>query len=322
MLRFATARLLHAVPVLLLVSLLTFAGLELVPGDPVQAVIGPAQSAGGELGPEDVQRIKEQFGLDGPLPVRYWNYLSGVLFEFDLGASIQSRRPVTEVIGERLGVSLWLNGLALLLSIGLGMTLGLIAGLRPGSRSDLAVTFLAVVGVAAPGFWLAIFLILLFSLQLGWLPASGWVDPFADPWDAFLHLILPVFTLSLAGVAAIARQTRSSVLEVRRQDYITTARAKGLSERSVLLRHILRNSLLPIITIMGLQIAALFGGSVILERLFAIPGLGRLAFEATLNHDFKVLQGIVFLVTCAVIAANLLTDLAYAFLDPRIRYSQ
>ena len=202
----------------------------------------------------------------------------------------------------------------------LGLTLGLIAGVRPGTRGDLGVTFLAVVGVAAPSFWLAIGLIILFSVELGWLPTSGWVDPLSDPWEAAKHLAMPVFALSLGGVAVIARQTRSSVLEIRRQDYIVTARAKGLPSGAVLFRHVLKNSMLPVVTIMGLQIAALFGGSVIIERLFALPGLGRLAFDATLSHDFKILQGIVFIVTLAVVAANLLTDIVYGLLDPRIRY--
>ncbi len=318
--KFIGTRLLHAIPVLVLVSILTFAGLELVPGDPVQAVIGPAQMAGGELDADDIERIREQFGLSGPLPVRYFTYVERVLLHFDFGRALQSRRPVTEVIFERLPVSLWLNGLALLTSIVIGLSLGVVAGLRPGSRRDLGVTFLAVIGVAAPGFWLAIFLIFLFALELGWLPASGWTDPLQDPVDAIKHLVLPVFTLSLAGIAAIARQTRSSMLEIRRQDYVTTARAKGLSAPIVLFRHILRNSMIPVVTIMGLQIAALFGGSVILERIFAIPGLGRLAFDSTFNHDFKTLQAIVFLVTLAVIGANLLTDVVYALLDPRIRY--
>ena len=317
--KYILARLVQAVPVLILVSLLTFAGLELVPGDPVLAVIGRAQE-GNQLDAEDIARIKEQFGLTGSLPERYFRYVERVVFHFDFGQSLTSRQPVTQIVGERLPISLWLNGLALAVSIALGLTLGLLAGVRPGTRGDLGVTFLAVIGVAAPNFWLAIGMIILFSVGLGWLPASGWVDPFTDPWDAAKHLAMPVFALSLGGVAVIARQTRSAVLEVRRQDYIVTARAKGLTGRTVLFRHVLKNSMLPVVTIMGLQIAALFGGSVILERIFAIPGLGRLAFDATLTHDFKVLQGIVFLVTIAVVTANLLTDVVYGVLDPRIRY--
>ena len=317
--KYVLARLVQALPVLILVSILTFAGLELVPGDPVLAVIGPAQE-GNQLDAEDIERIKEQFGLTGSLPERYFRYVERVVFHFDFGQSLTSRQPVTQIVGERLPISLWLNGLALAVSIALGLTLGLLAGVRPGTRGDLGVTFLAVIGVAAPNFWLAIGMIILFSVGLGWLPASGWVDPFTDPWDAAKHLAMPVFALSLGGVAVIARQTRSAVLEVRRQDYIVTARAKGLTGRTVLFRHVLKNSMLPVVTIMGLQIAALFGGSVILERIFAIPGLGRLAFDATLTHDFKVLQGIVFLVTIAVVTANLLTDVVYGVLDPRIRY--
>ena len=317
--KYVLARLAQALPVLILVSILTFAGLELVPGDPVLAVIGPAQE-GNQLDAEDIERIKEQFGLTGSLPERYFRYVERVVLHFDFGQSLISRQPVTEIVGERLPISLWLNGLALALSIVLGLALGLFAGVRPGTRGDLGVTFLAVVGVAAPNFWLAIGMIILFSVGLGWLPASGWTDPLSDPWEAAKHLVMPVFALSLAGVAVIARQTRSAVLEVRRQDYIVTARAKGLTGQAILIRHVLKNSMLPVVTIMGLQIAALFGGSVILERIFAIPGLGRLAFDATLAHDFKVLQGIVFLVTIAVVTANLLTDIVYGVLDPRIRY--
>ena len=201
--KFILARLVQALPVLVLVSILTFAGLELVPGDPLLAVIGPAQD-GTQLSPEDVERIREQFGLHGSLPERYVRYVEHVILHFDFGTSLQSQEPVTKVIADRLPVSLWLNGLALGLSIVLGLTLGLIAGVRPGTRGDLGVTFLAVVGVAAPSFWLAIGLIILFSVELGWLPTFGWVDPLSDPWNAAKHLAMPVFALSLGGVAVIA----------------------------------------------------------------------------------------------------------------------
>jgi peptide/nickel transport system permease protein len=317
MLRFLATRVVQALPVLVIVSMLTFAGIEAVPGDPVHAIAGDPTS-GAELTPEDIARLKAQYGLDKPLPARYFHYMER-LVRGDLGRSLISHRHVNDIIGERLPVSLWLAGLTLAVSSTIGITLGVIAGLKPGSTLDLGITFVAVAGVAVPGFWLAIFLILTFSLNLDWLPASGWYDPLHHPRDAASHLVLPVIALSLAAMAAVARQTRSALLEVMRNDYIVTARAKGLHRRVVVFRHAARNALTPVVTIIGLQIPVLLGGSVLIERVFAIPGLGRLSFDATFNHDYPVLQAIALLSTVTVVTANLLVDFTYALLDPRVR---
>ena len=319
MLRFIARRSLTAVPVLIIVSMMTYAGLELAPGDPIDAYIGNPALTVVDFDDEDIARLKREYGLDGPIHIRYLNHMGRILHG-DFGRSLTSNLPVTEAIKQRLSVSLWLSGVTLLMSIAVGVTLGALAGVRPGSKTDLATTFIAVSGVAAPSFWIAIFLILIFSVNLGWLPASGWSDPLDDPSGAIKHMILPVMTLGLAGTAAIMRQTRSAVVEVMAQDFIRTALAKGLTNRTVVLRHALKNAMLPVVTIMGLQVSVLFGGSVLIERVFAIPGVGRLALDATNNSDFPLLQGIVLVVTVAVIAGNLLADLAYAILDPRIRY--
>lgn len=317
MLPFLVRRVLQAVPVLIIVSMLTFAGIELVPGDPVFAIAGDPTS-GVQLTPDDIARLKQQYGLDAPLPVRYAHYMERIV-RGDFGRSLGSHRPVSDVIGERLPVSLWLAALTLVTSTAAGVTLGVIAGLRPGSLLDLGVTIVAVTGVAMPGFWLAIFLILIFALNLGWLPASGWDSPLSDPVGAARHLVLPVAALSLAAMASIARQTRSSLVEVMRNDYIVTARAKGLQRHVVVVRHATRNALTPIVTIIGLQIPVLLGGSVLIERVFALPGVGRLSFDATFSHDFPVLQAIALLSTLVVITANIMTDVTYALLDPRVR---
>ncbi len=319
MLSFILARAVSAVPVLIIVSMLTFAGLEFVPGDPLTTRMGTPENAVSNLSLEEIERMREEMGLTGSLPVRYARHVERLLHG-DLGRSLVNRRPVMETLQQRIGVSAWLSGVTLLTSVTIGITLGLIGGLRPHSWTDLIVTFLAVAGVAAPGFWLAILLIIVFSVNLGWLPPAGWVSPMDNPIQAARYMVLPVLTLGLVGAAAIMRQMRSSILEVMRQDFITTASAKGLASRQVVLRHAMKNALLPVITIMGLQVSSLLGGSVVIERVFSIPGIGRLALDAIANGDFPLLQGIVFVATIAVLVGNLLADIAYAYLDPRIRY--
>lgn len=319
MLKLIGRRLIGAVPVLFIVSALTYAGLELVPGDPILAILGDPTTAVSSPTEEDIAELKAEYGLDQPLLIRYGHYL-GRLAQGDLGRSIISRRPVTESIQQGLSVSLWLNAVTLVVSISVGVALGTVAGLRPGGFVDLLATFIAVAGIAAPGFWVAIFLIIIFAVNLGWLPASGWTDPLEDPGGAVKRMIMPVAALGFAGTAAIMRQTRSGLLEVMRQDYITTARAKGLSARVVTLRHAMRNAMLPVVTLLGFQISTLVAGSVLIESVFAIPGVGRLAVDATRNADYPLLQAIVLMFTLAALAGNLFADVTYAWLDPRIRY--
>jgi peptide/nickel transport system permease protein len=300
--------------------MLTFLGQSLIPGDPILAVIG-ADEAGalGDLGPEVLEAKRRELGLDQPLPVQYAKYVARVA-QGDFGKSFRTRQPVLDTIGDRLAVSIKLNIITFSINTVLAIALGTVAALYRGSIIDFLATGWAVLGVATPGFWLAILLILVFSVQLGWLPASGWVDPFEDPVEGAKHLILPVLALGLFGSATIMRQTRSALLEVLRQDYIITARSKGLAGRVVILRHALKNAMLPVVTVVGLSLAGLLGGTVLIERVFAIPGVGRLALDATNSRDYPVIQAIVLLAAFSIIIANLLTDLMYAYLDPRIRY--
>ncbi len=314
-------RLLSSIPVVILVSVLTFLGQSLIPGDPILAVLG-ADEAGalGDLGPEVLQAKRHELGLDQALPVQYVKWVGRVV-QGDFGKSFRTRQPVVDTIGRRLSVSIKLNLITFTINTTLAIALGTVAALYRGTFIDLLATGWAVMGVATPGFWLAILLILLFSVQLGWLPAAGWVDPLEDPVEGIKHLILPVMSLGLFGSATIMRQTRSALLEVLRQDYIVTARSKGLTGGVVVVRHALKNAMLPVVTIVGLSLAGLLGGSVLIERVFAIPGVGRLALDATTSRDYPVIQAIVLLAAGAIIVANLLTDLLYAYLDPRIRYS-
>ncbi len=301
--------------------MLTFIGQSLIPGDPVLAAIGGAEAAElSSLGPEFLEAKEKELGLDKPLPIQYLKYMQRVL-QGDFGKSFRTGQPVTSTIGERLSVSVKLNIITFIVNTTLAIFLGTIAALYRGTIIDFLATSWAVMGVATPGFWLAILLILLFSVKLNWLPAAGWVDPFEDPVQGARHLVLPVLSLGLFGSATIMRQTRSALLEVLRQDYIVTARSKGLSGRAVILGHALKNAMLPVVTIVGLSLAGLLGGSVLIERVFAIPGVGRLALDATNSRDYPVIQAIVLLAAFAIIAANLITDILYARLDPRIRYN-
>jgi peptide/nickel transport system permease protein len=312
--RYIVRRLLTAIPVILL----TFVGQKLLPGDPVLDSIGPDPST--SLTKADLQALRHEYGLDQPIVVQYGKYMER-LAHGDFGKSFRTHQSVVSTIKQRLGVTLKLSLITFAIHTMLALFLGMIAAVYAGTLIDLAATSWAVLAAATPGFWLAILLIVVFSVKLNWLPASGWVDPFAHPVDGIKHLVMPVFTLGILGGATVMRQTRSALLEVLRQDYVTTARSKGLAERVVILRHALKNAMLPVITLLGLSLAFLISGSVLIERVFAIPGVGRLALDSTTNHDYPVVEGIVLMSATAIVLANLLTDVLYAWLDPRIRFS-
>ena len=300
-------RLLISIPLLLGLTVLVFGMLHLLPGDPVQVILATSGAT-----PDAVAKLRSQLGLDLPLHIQYLRYLNGLLHG-DMGSSLFTYRPVTEIIQQNAGATLELAFSAMLLALMVGIPLGILAAVFKDSWIDHLAMTLAVVGVSAPGFWTALLMILLFSVALQLLPSGGH--------GTLKHLIMPTLVLGLSGAAVMARLTRSSMLEVLQQEYVVTARAKGGSELYVLVRHALKNSLIPVVTVAGLQFGFLLGGTVVTETVFARPGLGRTAVEAILYKDIPVVQGIVLFVAVIYMLVNLLVDLCYALLDPRIRYS-
>jgi peptide/nickel transport system permease protein len=305
MINYLIKRLLTAVLVLLVTALLVFIALHLAKGDPVDVIVGP-------IAPQYIRdRVRIQLGLDQPLPTQFIIYMSRVA-QGDLGDSILNKRPVADMIREKLPITAELGLAAFLLAYVLAIPLGAIAALKRNSIFDWFSMILALLGVSMPGFWLALILIYAFAVDLKWLPPTGYGSP-----D---QLILPALALGLPRVGRIARITRSSVLEVVGQDYIRTARAKGLSEIMVILRHALRNSLIPIVSLMGLDLGYIVGGSVVIENIFARAGIGDMMLRAIYARDFPVLQGAMFVLALAVILGNIIADLIYVAVDPRINY--
>ncbi|MFN8506931.1 MAG: nickel ABC transporter permease [Dehalococcoidia bacterium] len=315
--RYIIQRLLALVPVVLIVSIAAFAFIHFLPGDPVIALIGPEA---GTATPETIAARKHDLGLDRPLPMQYLDWL-GSAVRGDLGQSAVTKQKITEALQDRFPVTLHLAVASFLVAISIALPTGIISAYKRNGLLDRVLTVLALTGVAMPSFWLGILLILLFAVQLQWLPPSGFVSITTDPIDCLRHLILPAVSLGMVQAAVIMRQVRSSLLEVLREDYVRTARAKGLSERVVTLKHGLRNALLPVVTVVGIQVSALLGGSVVTETVFAMPGMGRYAVDAIFIRDYPVVQAVVLVTALVVVLANLLTDLSYAFLDPRIQYS-
>ncbi|MDQ6602587.1 MAG: ABC transporter permease [Chloroflexota bacterium] len=295
------------------VSILVFMVLHLVPGNPAQVI------AGADAPPATVKQIEHELGLDKPLPEQYWNYLRRVL-QGDLGRSLRSKRPVTSDIRDALPNTLVLAALAALLTPLVAIPLGMIAATRQGTPADTAVTFFSTIGITVPTFAVGLLLIFFFGIRLGWMPISG-IGGSLRSLDGLKHAILPAITLSLGSIAVVTRLSRSALLEVLNQDYIRTARAKGLRERSVILRHGFKNALLPVITVYGLQIGALLSGAVVTETVFAWPGIGRLALSAIQGRDFPVVQGCLLVVATIFVLVNLAVDLLYALVDPRIHYT-
>lgn len=315
-LNYLLGRLVQTVLVIWLVTVGTFLFLTFSPGDPLRAQTNPEEGA--FLTDEQVERAREQLGLNDPVPVQYVKWL-GRISTGDWGVSSRTGEPVLEALLDRAPVTLMLAGAASAISLALAIPIGITAAIRRNSWFDRLATIGALSGLAMPNVWLALLLILLFSVQLGWLPPSGYVDPTENPWGAFQRLILPALVLGTGEMATITRQTRSSMLEVLRQDYVRTARAKGLAEYTVIVRHALRNALLPVATILGLRLGNILSGSVIIESIFALPGMGRLAVEGLFLKDYAVTMAFVMLVAIMVALANLITDLIYGFLDPRIQ---
>ncbi len=308
-------RLLQMVPVVVLVSAVAFSLLFVLPGDPALAILGEEQAKNQQL----YQQLRTQLGLDRPLPVQYVDWASKVI-RGDLGTSTRTQLPVSQLLVQRIGPTAQLSVMAMVLGVLVAIPVGVLSAVKPNSRSDVVGTVLAMVGASIPPFWLGLLLILAFALWLRWLPPSGYVSPTKDLGANLALMVMPTVTLA-GGIAAIVmRQTRSALLEVLRQDYVTTARAKGLMERVVLTKHALRNALIPIVTVIGLEFGHLMGGAVITETIFSVPGVGRLAADSIFQRDFPVLQAVVLLLAFAVLLANLVTDIAYAWLDPRIRY--
>jgi peptide/nickel transport system permease protein len=298
-------RLILLLPVLLGVSLVSFGLLQLVPGDPALIL------AGEEATEEVLTRIRHEYGLNQPLPVQFLAYLRHAVTG-DLGISIQSRQPVAVLLGQRFPFTLKLAFLAILVSATIGVIAGVIAATRRNSPLDLAALLGSLVGISLPIFWLGLLAILVFAVKLRWLPAGGT--------GTLAHLILPALVLGAASSAVIARTTRASMLEVLRQDYVRTARAKGVGERVVIYRHALKNAMIPILTVFGLEFGYNLGGAVLTETVFSLPGVGRLIVEGIFARDYPVVQGALLLVATTFVLVNLLTDVAYAFFDPRIRY--
>lgn len=302
------------IPVLLGVSFLTFALIRLVPGDPVQIMLGP------EISGERAIEIRKIYGLDRPWPVQYFEWLGNAV-RGDLGTSLRSGLSVTGSIIEKLPITLELTVLSLLIGLLIGLPLAILAARSRGKFLDGFLTAISLLGISMPGFWLATLLVLLFSLALRWLPPIGYVGLFEDPVENLKHLLLPAVSLGLAFGATTMRFTRSSLLEVFGQDYVRTARAKGLNSREVTYRHALKNALIPVITVTGIQVGRLLGGAVIVEQIFALPGLGRYTFDAISTRDYPVVQGTVLVFTVVFILVNLLVDMLYGVVDPRIKFT-
>lgn len=315
MTRYLVRRLLQVIPVLWLVTVISFAIILLVPGDAAVALLPEDALRDEEL----YQYYRRELGLDLPLPVQYLNWV-GKLLQGNLGVSFRNQQPVLEGIAQRLGPTIELSLLSMLVSMGVGLPMGIISAIKPNSKIDAAGTVFVLAGVATPNFWLGIMLILVASVWLRWLPAGGYVPFIESPLANLKLMVMPAITLGTALAAITMRQTRSALLEVLQQEYITTARAKGLGALVVIIRHALKNAFIPVVTIIGLQMGRLFGGTVIVESVFGIPGIGRLAMDSIFGHDIPMVQGVMLLMAIAVLISNLVTDILYVYLDPRIRY--
>jgi peptide/nickel transport system permease protein len=312
MLAFLAKRLATILPTLFLVSVLIFGLQQLLPGDPALAL------AGEDADPQVIADLRAKFHLDEPIPVRYAYWAGGVL-KGDLGESVRIQRPVTQLIMEKLPVTIQLAVMALVIALVIGISAGIASAVLKDTPWDYLANIFALWGLSTPNFWLGILLILLFAVNLGWLPASGYVSPFEDLGENLKSMIMPAFVLGNAIAAVLMRHTRSAMLQVLSSDYVRTARAKGLSENVVVLRHAFRNALIPIVTLGALQFGELLSGAVLTEQVFSIPGFGKLIVDAVFNRDYSVVQGVVLFTATVYITLNLLADMAYFAINPRMR---
>lgn len=306
MLAYLIRRILITIPLLLGVIFVVTVSFDFIPGDPAQLILGEFATA------EAVAELRASLGLDRSLPVRYVNTVADVA-RGDLGLSINDRRPVATILGETFPFTARLAGAAIVLVLLVGIPLGVASAVRPGSTLDNVIRVASLVGLSMPVFWTGLVFMVVFSVNLRWLPVSG-----TGTWQ---HLVLPAVTLALPSIAVIARMTRSTILEVAREDFIRTARAKGVPERTLLFKHMLRNAMIPVVTVLGLQLGQMLGGAVLTETVFAWPGVGRLTVFAINNRDYVLMQGLVIVLASVYVGVNLLVDLSYGFFDPRVRYA-
>jgi peptide/nickel transport system permease protein len=311
-------RLIYSVIVLIIVTLLVFLAMHLLPGDPILIYVSSGQLT--QSTTEAIALLHHEYGLDKPVIVQYLDWLGGIIHG-DLGTSISRHMSVTELIKLKLPITLYLSLLALMVSIILGIPAGILSAIRRGTWIDNIVTIIANAGITIPSFWLGVILIYVFSLKLGWLPTSGYTSPFVDLGKSLSQAAMPVFCEAIFAISAFTRQTRSSMLEVMRQDYIRTAWSKGLKERIVITRHGIKNGLIPVIALIGMSLSMVLGGSVLIETVFNIPGLGRLLVQAVFAKDYQIVQGFVFVIAILILLINLIVDISYGWFDPRIRYN-
>jgi len=311
-LEFLIKRAAISVVTLCVISLVVFTGVRMIPGDPARVMAGTDADAAG------IEAIRAKYGLNDPIPVQYLRW-AGLALQGDLGRSIRTRDPVIRTVAQKLPITLELACFSLLIAVGIALPAGVVAAVRRNTVWDVLASGASLCGVSIPNFWLGIVLILFFSVRLGWLPASGFVPFWESPLANLERMLMPSFVLGTALAAVLMRQTRNSMIEVLSADYIRTAYSKGLAGRVVVFRHAIRNSLIPVVTILGLQMGALMSGAVVTEQIFVVPGFGRLIVEAVFTRDYPLVQGVVLITASSYVLLNLLVDVSYSILDPRIR---
>ena len=311
-------RIIIAIVVLIIVTLIVFFAIRLLPGDPLIIFLGQQATQGG-ISQAELEHLREVYGLNDPIMVQYGNWVWGIL-RGDLGTSLFYHEDVGVLMGDRFPITLHLGVMAFIINIVVGVFMGVAAAIRRGTWIDTLTTTLANIGVCIPVFWLAVLLMWLFGQELRWLPIAGYTSPFKDFWLNTQQIIMPVFCMAITMMATTARLSRSSMLEVTRQDYIRTAWSKGLRERNVIIKHALKNGLIPVITLLGIGLGMVFAGSVFVETIFAIPGVGRLLITSIFAQDYVVIQSGTLVIALIILISNLLVDISYGWLDPRIRY--